>query len=250
MPATTPTLVLVHGAWHGAWCWDPVLPGLAASGIPTVAVDLPGHGASVAPLGDLASDAAALRASIDAVGGPVIVVAHSYGGAVASVGAAGCPAVRHLVFVAAFPLAPGESCTSAAIGEVPSGAGESSLRGVLRPSSEGMITLDPEAAVTALYNECSASAAAWAASRLGPQARAELEGTAPEAAWEEIPSTYVVCTRDRAVAPALQRVLAARCTTTIELATDHSPFLSRPTEMVEILAAITRDATRSDTTKG
>jgi len=238
--ATNPTLVLVHGAWHGAWCWDPVLPGLTEAGIPTRALDLPGHGASTLALGDLETDAAALRAEIDAITGPVVVCAHSYGGAVATVGAAGCPRVRHLVFVAAFPLAPAESCTTAAVGEVPDGAGETLLGAALRFHDDDTITLDRDGAIAAMYNECTQDAAAWAADRLGAQAGAELRGTATTVAWHEIPSTYVVCARDRAVAPALQRALATRCSDVRELDADHSPFLSRTDEMVALLVDIVR----------
>ena len=240
--AATPTLVLVHGAWHGAWCWGQVLPGLTAAGIPTLAFDLPGHGASPRPLGDLDADAAALREVIDAVEGPVVVCAHSYGGAVATVGAAGHADVCHLVFVAAFPLAPGESCMTAAVDELPDQAGASELGAALRHNDDGTITLDRDAAIATVYNECAPAVAAWAAARLGPQARAELAGSATAAAWHEIPSTYVVCSRDRAVSPTLQRVLAARCTHVVELDTDHSPFLSSPDEMVELLVTVARAA--------
>src|SRR5260370_41572367 len=82
-----PTVVLVHGACHGAWCWHKVVAGLTDRGIPTVAVDLPGHGESREPLGDLAADAAALRATLDRLG-PSVVCGHPYGGAGGTPGAA------------------------------------------------------------------------------------------------------------------------------------------------------------------
>src|ERR1700683_5271907 len=104
------TVVLVHGAWHGAWCWDQVVGPLEARGIPVVALDLPGHGASPEPLGDLATDAAALRAALDRVD-TAVVCGHSYGGAVISDGAEH-PAVRHLVYLAAILLDVGESCSA------------------------------------------------------------------------------------------------------------------------------------------
>src|SRR5436190_15656651 len=108
MPAT---VVLVHGAWHGAWCWDRVVAGLHDRDVDVLALDLPGHGASAEPLGDLYGDAAAVHAALDTLDGPAVVCGHSYGGAVMSLGAAH-PAVRHLVYLAALMLDVGETCAA------------------------------------------------------------------------------------------------------------------------------------------
>ena len=72
------TVVLVHGAWHGAWCWSALQAELDQRGIASIAVDLPGHGASTAPLGDLHGDAAAVAAVVDRIDGDVVLVGHSY----------------------------------------------------------------------------------------------------------------------------------------------------------------------------
>jgi len=77
-----PAAVLVHGAWHGAWCWEPAVAALAADGISAVAIDLPGHGNDPGPMGDLHGDAAHVAAVLDALSGPVVLVGHAYGGAV------------------------------------------------------------------------------------------------------------------------------------------------------------------------
>ena len=77
-----PTFVLVHGAWHGAWCWDHVSPLLSAAGFEVVCLDLPGRGQNTEPLADLHGDADAVTSVLDAVAGPVVLVGHSYGGAV------------------------------------------------------------------------------------------------------------------------------------------------------------------------
>jgi pimeloyl-ACP methyl ester carboxylesterase len=231
------TVVLVHGAWHGAWCWEPVLDLLDDAGVPSLALDLPGHGDSAEPLSDLAGDAASLRAALDTLDAAV-VCGHSFGGTVVSQGAAGHPAVRHLVFLTAFPLLPGESAMNAAAGEVEPDAGTSELSDALRSADNGMLTLDPERAIPALYADCAEDVAAKAAARLGLQAMAELRGVATTAAWQDTPSTYIVCTEDRAVTPALQRALAKRCTHTIEWPTSHSPFLSRPELVADLLAGL------------
>jgi len=110
------TVVLVHGAWHGAWCWERVVARLTAAGVPTIAIDLPGHGADDGPLGDLHVDAARVRQALGTAAGPVVLVGHSYGGAVITE-AGDYPAVSELVYLAALTLDTGETCGSAAAGE-------------------------------------------------------------------------------------------------------------------------------------
>lgn len=231
------TVVLVHGAWHGAWCWEHVVPLLDDARVPSVAIDLPGHGASTSPLSDLAGDAAALRTTLDGLE-DAVVCGHSYGGAVVSEGAAGQPAVRHLVFIAAFPIAPGESCTTAATSLLPAEETHTELGSVLEIHDDGTTTIHSDRVGELFFADCAADDAAKAIDRLGAQSMAELAGVATCAAWQQIPSTYVVCTEDRAVAPALQRVLARRCTHTVEWPTSHSPFISRPDLVANLLISL------------
>jgi pimeloyl-ACP methyl ester carboxylesterase len=238
------TVVLVHGAWHGAWCWEQVVPLLDAHGVTSVAIDLPGHGASTEPLGDLHGDAAALTALLDGLselGQPVVVCGHSYGGAVISQGA-GHRATRHLVYLAAFPLDVGESCMDAAARAVSKEAATSELGPALVFHDDGTITVDPGKAVGAFYDDCTPADAERAVARLGPQPRATLSQPASRAAWREHSSTYVVCEADRAVTPAHQRAMAKRAGAIIEWPTSHSPFLSRPQLVADLLAELaTRD---------
>src|SRR5690606_3684632 len=105
-------VVLVHGAWHGAWCWAALQAELDRRGVPTYAVDLPGHGASLLPLGDLYGDAEHVAAVLAALAGrgPAILVGHSYAGAVVTEAAVRAPVpVGHLVYIGAFALDEGES---------------------------------------------------------------------------------------------------------------------------------------------
>src|SRR5207302_1944698 len=104
------SVVLVHGAWHGSWCWGRVMPLLRDAGVDTTAVDLPSRSD---PLGDLHGDAAHVRSVLDASAGEVVLVGHSYGGAVIT-GAGTHDAVAHLVYLCAFALDKGESCMAAA----------------------------------------------------------------------------------------------------------------------------------------
>lgn len=114
----TPAILLVHGAWHGAWCWDAVRDILESRGRTVHTIDLPTvHAPNKAEL-DLADDARAVRAAVDAIAGPVVVVAHSYGGVPTTQGLAGASNVAHIVYIAAFALDAGESLLGA-VGGVP-----------------------------------------------------------------------------------------------------------------------------------
>jgi pimeloyl-ACP methyl ester carboxylesterase len=175
-------VVLVHGAWHGAWAWawawERVLPLLTSARVECFALDLPGHGADGAQFGDLSSEVACVRETLDELDGDVVLVGHSYGGAVIT--EAGLhPAVHHLAYVAAFALDAGESCVKAA--EVEAGLisydGRPNFGAGFTMSSGDMITLDPSSAAECLYNDCDADTVAWALARLGPQPLITLQGT-------------------------------------------------------------------------
>jgi pimeloyl-ACP methyl ester carboxylesterase len=240
MPAT---VVLVHGAWHGAWCWSKVVPLLEAEGIPVVAVDLPGHGDRPGPPGDLYDAAAHVRAVLDEIDGPAVVCGHSYGGAVITQATAERPDVTQLVYLAALMPDVGESCGSTLPGVEVAGWDESVLtvEGAIVLGDDGTNTVEPEAAVAALYADCSEDDVEFALSHLCAQSVASLGQPLTEAGWHDIPATYVICTEDRAVVPAFQRAMAtARATTVVELPTSHSPFFSQPEAVAELLAQLAR----------
>lgn len=236
--AATATVVLVHGAWHGAWCWERVVAGLEARRVPAVAVDLPGHGDDPRPLGDLHDDAASVGAVLDGLEPPVVLVGHSYGGVVVT--EAGVhPAVSRLVYLCALVPDAGESAATVAqaFESVDAGPG-SRLVDAVRIDDAGLVTVDPAGAAAALYNECDDATAAWAMARLGPQRFVTLEQAPAAVAWRDRPALYVVCGRDRAVPPSLQAELARRCGDTVTWPSDHSPFLSRPADVVDLLAGL------------
>ena len=233
-------VVLVHGAWHGGWCWERVVPALEQRGPRAVAVDLPGHGADAGPLGDLHVDAARVRAVLDGAAPPVVLVGHSYGGAVITE-AGDHPAVARLVFLAALALDHGESCVSAATeASLPAGnpwtEGPNLAQGIVS-ADDGTTTLDPVVAAACLYNDCDDETVAWALARLGPHPLGNLEQEPDAVSWRHRPATYAVCARDLAVPADLQRVMARRCGRVVEWPTGHSPFLSRPELVVDLLVA-------------
>lgn len=232
------TLVLVHGAWHGAWCWDAVVAGLAEVGVPAVAIDLPGHGSDAGPMTDLHGDAARVREVLDTTPAPVVFVGHSYGGAVITE-AGDHPAVVHLVYLCALAIDAGETCITAAasVSEVAaiSYEGRPNLGSGFVTDADGRVTVDPGVAAACLYQDCDDEMTAWAVDRLGPQPLITLQQTPIAVAWRRKPSTYVVCADDLAIHPDLQRVLAKRCTSSVEWPTSHSPFLSHPDLVVGFL---------------
>jgi pimeloyl-ACP methyl ester carboxylesterase len=232
------TIVLVHGAWHGAWCWDLVLERLISAGESAVAIDLPGHGEDRGPLGDLHVDAARLTELLDSVSESVLLVGHSYGGAVIT--EAGVhPSVKGLVYVCALALDGDETCSTVALEEAErlglSFDDMPDLSSAISISEDGVTTLDPSSAAIALYNGCSNELTEWACSNLGPQPMVTLQQGPKSVAWREKPSTYVVCADDKIVHPGLQRLMAERCTAAVEWDSGHSPFLSMPDRLVMLL---------------
>jgi pimeloyl-ACP methyl ester carboxylesterase len=220
------TIVLVHGAWHGSWCWQRVTPLLEKRGFAVRTVDLPSVGALPGADTDLSADAAAVEAIVEGVAGPVILCGHSYGGMVISRTAAGN--VSRLIYLCAFMPMEGESLLSI-------GGGRHAPW--IQMLDGGLTLPDPARSDTVFYSDCDARTSEWAKSELRPQSRAAFEEPVPYPAWRHTPSTYVVCANDMAMPPDLQRnVFAPLATETIELQADHSPFLSQPDAVADLLA--------------
>lgn len=230
-----PSVVLVHGAWHGAWCYASLQHALDELGIPSYAIDLPGHGASLLPPTDLLGDAAHVAAVLDRIDGPVVLVGHSYGGAVISRAAVGHSNVQHLVYLAAFVLNEGESVMSLLRSLPPASVG---LAAAMRPHDTNSSVLDPALAGAALYGDCPTPAVEAALARLSPQPQATIIQATDASAIGSVPSTYVLCLRDDAVHPTHQALMAERCTHTVTFDCDHSPFMSRTADTAALLAGL------------
>jgi len=200
---------------------------LEAAGRRAVTVDLPSVSS---PRASLADDVACVRAALDAVDGEVLLVGHSYGGAVVT-DAGRHPAVAHIAYLTAFALEPGESASE---NTLTGGEGATALTEAITVG-DGVLTISPVAAVPAFFHDCAPDIARDAAHRLRPMSLAALTGKVEGAAWHEKPATYALCTDDRAVPVALQRSNAARIGNTVEWPTSHSPFLSRPDLVAELL---------------
>ena len=230
-------VVLVHGAWHGAWCFAGLQHALDELGVPSIAVDLPGHGASTDGLGGLAADARHVADVLDRLGEPAVLVGHSYGGAVVTQAAVWHPDVAHLVYLAAFALDDGESVMGL-LRSLPTAA--VALGDAIRPGPEGSTVLDPALAAGALYGDVAGPVVDAALARLSPQSIASMTDVVQGAPRLHLRSTYVQCLRDQAVHPTHQAVMAGRCTDTITLDCDHSPFLSATREVAALLHRLAR----------
>jgi pimeloyl-ACP methyl ester carboxylesterase len=217
-------VVLVHGAWHGPWCWDRVTPHLDAAGVPWVAPDLPSCLTASAG-SNVTDDDLAVRRAIDALAGneQVILLGHSRGGGVITESGTH-DRVGHLVYLAAFLGDEDEDATRWI---------SPGLYSALESHDDGTTTVRADMGAEVFYNECSGKDFAWAAQQLRPQSHTPLE-TASQLAWKHKPSTYVVCSRDNAIPAEGQRVMAARSGSMVEWNTDHSPFANRP----ELVAAL------------
>jgi pimeloyl-ACP methyl ester carboxylesterase len=229
------SVILVHGAWHGGWCYERVLAALAERGVDAVAVDLPGHGDSSEPLGDLHADAAAVREAIDRVAGPTVLLGHSFGGMVITEAGAH-PNVRHLVYLCAFMPDEGQALLDL-VSTVEDPGLKADLH-VLPGEREGEVRVNPEFARELFYEDVSDEDVERALARLVPESGPAFAQAPAAIAWHDRPSTYVVCTHDRAILRQLQLQMARHASETVEWPTGHSPFLSRPDLVVDLLAGL------------
>ncbi|MBA3339141.1 MAG: alpha/beta hydrolase [Geodermatophilaceae bacterium] len=215
--------MLVHGAWHGAWAWETLLPHLATAGLNGVAVSLPSSGGE----GDLAADAHAVRTALEELDGPAVLVGHSYGGIVISE-AATAESVRHLVYLSAYLLPTGSSLLDALGHELPYWIRVDEKAGVLRVHD----------AAKRFYGDVAPGPTAAALQQLTTQTLSSFRDAQTRAAWERIASTYLVCDQDRAVPPQSQHTMSRSATNVGTLHSSHSPFLSQPARLAAILTGI------------
>ena len=234
MSTSKATVILVHGAWHGSWCWQRVTPVLESLGIPVRTVDLPSVGAAPGAGINLSADAAEVEKVIDTVTGPVVLCGHSYGGMVIS--RVESQAVTRLVYLCAFMPAEGQSLV---------GTGDGKPAPWIQLLDGGLIQPDPTRTGDLFYGDCDPATKEWARSKIRTQSAATVLEPVAHPSWRRVPSTYVVCANDMAMFADIQRnVFAPRASEVIELQAGHSPFLSQPEAVAELLAARAAAATR------
>ena len=235
------TFVLVHGAWHGAWCWHRIVPLLRARGHQVHAPDLPGHGEDPAPASAQTLDGYAQRVGnlVSACDDRVVLVGHSLGGLVISAVAESMPeAVRRLVFVTGLLPRDGDSLVSLCSAD-PDNPLNSAL---LRTPDRKCMTVDLERVREIFFPDCPAEDLAFAKARLGPEPLGALFQAVhvTPGRFGRVPRTYIHCTQDVALPLFLQErmVAASPCETVLTLPTGHSPFFAAPDQLAAQLDAL------------
>lgn len=235
------TFLLIHGAWHGSWCWHKVVPRLEKRGHTVIAPDLPSLGRDRTPVNrvSLAMWREHVCGIVDSVPEPVILVGHSRGGIVISEVAEHRPKrIRTLVYLTAFMARDGESLFDLA------GSDEHSLvpPNMVMSEDKSSSTIRDEAVRDAFYGECSDDDVALARLCLQPEPTVPFATPVriTDANFGTVPRVYIECLRDRAIPLSLQRKMQAAlpCRQVLSIDTDHSPFLSRPDELAQLLSTL------------
>ena len=217
-------VVLVHGACHGAWAWDRVIPALAALGVTARAVDLPGRGVAVSLEAQVADLVAGLR-------GPSVLVGHSAGG-FAITAAAVSPLVRGLIYVCGYVPEAGRS-----LAEMRRGWDVRPLDGAfVVDRARGVFGFDPARAKNFFFHDCADESGRLCLEALEPMETALADVTKAAA----LPRGYVSCLDDRAIPPAFQAQMARGIAVQSALPCGHSPFLTMPERLAAAIAGMAR----------
>lgn len=233
------TFVLVHGSWHGRWCWHRVVPELEALGHQVLAPDLPGHGDDATPVAQLtlAAYAKCIASVVRSVAEPVVLVGHSFGGIVISQAAEIVPErISRLVYLTAFLPANGQSLSRLATADSNNPVATSSVIS----ADQQLISLDLSRVRELLYADCPDSDVALARTRLcaEPVAPFVTPVAITAARAGSIPRSYIECLHDIAIPLWFQRQMQATvaCDSVHSLTTSHSPFFAAPAELARLLA--------------
>jgi pimeloyl-ACP methyl ester carboxylesterase len=225
--------VLVHGSYHGGWCWDFLVPELERLGHRSIALDLPISKPN-AGARDYADAVVAAAAGLD----EPIVVGHSMGGLVIPLVPAARP-VRRLIFLAAFLPLPGTSTNDQRASEP--------IDGTTPPTTAEWTSLGddvwmvgPNTAREVFFHDALPETAAWAVARLRPQAYHVMGEPSPLQQWPDVPVDVIVCRDDRAINPDWVRASARERlgVEAVEIDGSHSPFLTRPVELARLLDSL------------
>lgn len=215
------TVILVHGAWADASSWSKVIPRLVAAHLNVVAVSL--------PLTSLADDVAATERAVALADGPVVLVGHSYGGAVITE-AGNDPKVVGLVFVAAYAPDQGESSLSLAT------ANPTPIGTEIRPDANGFLKLTATGIADDFAQDLSNVEKIILIATQGPTAGSALGTPATKPSWKDKPTWFVIAANDRTVSPDLEATEASRMNAaTITVPTGHLAMLAAPERVAEFI---------------
>jgi pimeloyl-ACP methyl ester carboxylesterase len=238
--------ILVHGAFHGAWCWTRLAPVLAGRGHRVIAPDLPGLGEDAMP-----PESATMQAGVDRLAGliegagePVVLVGHSLAGMVISQVAEALPrGVRRLVYLAA--LVPGDGQSLDTLMAAMTDPEQPAAPAAGHDGWEGAAQAVPWSEVdTRFYNDCSPADIAFARAHLRPQPNAPRLAAVhlTPARFGRVPRSFIVCAQDNAM-PAFRRrinIASGGFEHVVSLPTGHSPFFSAPDQLAQALDGLAR----------
>ncbi|MEI5582452.1 MULTISPECIES: alpha/beta fold hydrolase [unclassified Agromyces] len=226
-----PTVVLVHGAFADSSGWADVTTKLQRKGYTVLAAS--------SPLRGLQSDADYLKAVLSTIEGPLVLVGHSYGGAVITNAATGNPNVKSLVYIAGYALDEGESAIAA--NELGGGHSEIGEHLFLRPypgapEGDADAYIDPAHFGELFAADLPAKQTAVLATAQRPVAASALFTPSGEPAWKTIPSWYLVAAHDRVIPPEAELAMAERAgSTTVEVDSSHAAMISQPSAVVDLI---------------
>ena len=226
MNPTTPTVVLVHGAWADGSSWSRVISGLHRAGISVTAAPI--------PLTTLDDDIDAVKRVIDRTVGPVVLAGHAYAGGV--VGAVSHPRIKALAYVVA--LAPDEGET---VADVFYRDPQHPQAPELKPDGNALIWLPENAFATAFAQHATAEEQALLAAVQRPIAAPCIQQAVPRPGWKDLPSWFLVAEEDRMINPATQKFMAERMQASTRTEKfDHAPLITQPQAVVDILTEAAR----------
>ena len=235
-------IVLVHGAWHGGWCWQKLSRTLEARGHRVLAPDMPGHGADTTPRSavNLAAYTRRLAEVLEPLPAPAVLLGHSMGGMLISSAAEAVPErIRKLIYLCAFVPRNGD-----AMMEVATRVDDrSTLRSRLIPVENGTATIVPDELIEpTFYHDCDAADIRFAKARLVPQPLAPMTDIAAltDARFGSIDKAYIECLQDAAISIGAQRRMIDRggITEVVTLDTSHSPFFSAPETLADAIESM------------
>jgi pimeloyl-ACP methyl ester carboxylesterase len=230
--ATNMNIVLVHGTYVDGSSWDKVIPILQNAGHKVIAVQLALH--------SLADDIATTKRAIDLIGGPVILVGHSYGGFVITNAAYNNPNVKGLVYIAAFAPEEGQSLTNFIDAtKLP--------KDFLVFDSGGFVYVNPDMFSQAFAQDADPAQAKVIAAAQKPFNQSILAEKSGPPAWKQLPTWYQISENDRLIPPAVEQMFAKQMNaTTISLASSHASPLSHPNEVAQLILKAANSQTRGE----
>lgn len=242
--ARSRNVVLIHGAWHGAWAWHTTATLLESAGYEVYTPDLPGHGIDMTPPASVTMAAYVQKVTdiIDASADPVVLVAHSMGGVVASAAAEARPdKVAKVIYLAAFVVQNGQSMFDWAIRDT----GSAVLANLIPNPASGIMDINRNNIEDIFYGECRPDQITLASMLLRPNPLGPIVTpiTLTAGGYGRVAKYYIKTTNDTAVTPAIQAemIQGERFRKVVEINSDHSPFFSQPLRLHGILTHLIRD---------